>query len=178
MNRVYTVRLVRPVFQSVAIEVQAMSSKSAMNKALRRATVLPESDWSDQKFEDSDHTMHVETVLDHQNIYETSANPHREIGDFRSGNRNSKPFRYLILEADLSARVGRVLPQPWFTCADQMLQADLCSDWVELISFILENDGLESDGAQTAVGWESWRNDNVIDFPNCGPDQEVVDAKS
>lgn len=177
MSKVYTVRLVRPVFQSVAIEVQAMSINSAMQKALRRAAALPASGWTDQEFEDGVHSVHVELVLDNQKVHETSSNPHREIKDFRSGDGNSNQFRYLILAADLSARVGRVLPEPWFSRVDQMLQADLCSDWVEPISFILENDGL-GDDAQTAIDWETPRNDNVIEFPISDLDQELVESNS
>jgi hypothetical protein len=82
------------------------------------------------------------------------------------------------LAADLSARAGRVLSQPWFTGADQHLQADLCSDWVEPISFILENDGLGGDGQHTVVGWKTGRNDNVIDFPVSDFDQELIESKS
>lgn len=178
MTKVYTVRLVRPVFQSVTIEVQALNRNSAMSKAQRRAKALPESDWTDRKLEDTDHTMHVESVLDHQKVYETSANPHQKIREFRLGVGDSDTIKYLILSADLSARVGRVLPQPWFTCVDQMLQADLCSDWIEPISFILENDGLGGEGAPAALGLETCRNDNVIDFPISDLDQELVGSKS
>ena len=180
MSDIYTVRLVRPVFQSVSIEVQALNRNSAMQKALRRATVLPESDWIDRQFEDCDNMVHVEAVLDNQKVYETSANPHQEISEFRSVDGNSDNFKYLILAADLSTRVGRVLPQPWFTSADQMLQADLCSDWVEPFSFILENDGLDGDITQMAVGWEMPGNDNVIEFPtfDLDQDQEEVESKT
>ena len=177
MTKVYTVRVVRPVFQSVAIEVQALNHNSAMSKALRRAAALPQPEWTDRKFEDGEIAMHVETVLDHQRVHDTSANPHRDIEEFRSGDGGSGPFRYLILLADLGARVGRVLSQPWFTRADPMLQADLCSDWVEPIGFILENDGL-GEGAHAAIGTEACGNDNVIEFPASHLGQDRVELKS
>ncbi len=84
----------------------------------------------------------------------------------------------MILAADLSTRAGRVLSQPWFMDADQQLQADLCSDWVEPISFILENDGLDGDGQHKAVGWATSSDENVIDFPISNIDQELVRSKS
>lgn len=177
MSKVYTVRLVRPVFQSVEIEVQAMSTNSAMQKAQRQAAALPASGWSEQEFEDGLHSVHVESVLENQKVEETSSNPDRDIKDFRSGDRNSNQYGYLILAADLSARVGRVLPQPWFSCIDHVLQAELCSDWVEPISFILENDGLSED-AQIAIGWKTSTKDNVIDFPISELDQELVESSS
>jgi hypothetical protein len=172
------VRLVRPVFQSVTIEVQALNRNSAMSKALRRAAALPGTDWTDRKLEDSDYTVGVESVLDHQMIYDTSADPNQQIREFRLGEESSGTIKYLILAADLNARAGRVLSQPWFTGADQQLQADLCSDWVEPISFILENDGLDGDGLHAALGWETSSNDNVIDFPISDFDQEQAESKS
>ncbi len=178
MNKVYTVRLVRPVFQSTTIEVQALNRNSATSKALRWAKGLPESEWTERNIEDNDHTMHVESVLDHQEIYETSSHPHQEIREFQLATGNSETPKYLLLSADLSTRVGRVLSQPWFTKTDQLLQADLCSDWVEPINFILENDGLGGDGEPAGVGWEKCQQDNVMDFPISDLDQEMIESKS
>ena len=42
MSRIYTVRLVRPVFQYATIEVQAWSQSSAVNKAKRITNTLSE----------------------------------------------------------------------------------------------------------------------------------------
>ena len=171
-------RLVRPVFQTVTLEIGAFSQNSAMQKALRRAGNMSESDWIAPRTQNDDYAIHVEAVLDHQKVYETSANPHRQIKEFRSGGGESYTTKYMILAADMKAWVGRILQQPWFIKTDQESQADLCSDWVEPINFILENDGLGGDGAQSAVGWETHRNDNVIDFPVSDLDQELVDSKS
>ncbi len=84
----------------------------------------------------------------------------------------------MILAADLSTRAGRVLSPPWFTGADQQLQTDLCSDWVEPISFILENDGLDNESALGIVSLGTCQNDNVIDFPISDLDQELTGSES
>lgn len=178
MSKVYTVCLVRPVFEAVTIEVEASDRSSAMNKALKRAATLPGSDWSERKADEGDHAMHVESILDHQKIYDSSTSPQSHIKEYQLNNGDSEKYRYMILSADLNTRVGRVLPQPWFTGADQMLQADLCSDWVEPIKFIMENDGLGSDGSLAAMGWEPGENDNVIKFPVCDLDQELEESNS
>lgn len=178
MTKVYTVRLVRPVIQTVAIEVQAWSRSGATQKALRHAKRLSDSDWTTRDGGDGAYTAHVEAVLDNQEIYETSLNPHREIREFRAGRGSSDSVRYLVLAADLKARTGQILPQPWFTDADPMLQADLCSDWLEPISFIVENDGLDGDSAPNVLRCDAHDNDNVIEFPVSELDEEVVESSS
>ena len=178
MTKIYTVRLVRPVVKSVAIEVEAWSRSSAIRKAQLRATDLPDSDWTDQELDDDACAPHVGAIVDNQKIYETSANPHKELAEFRSGSGRSGSIRYLTLAADLKRGVGKVILQPWFTVVEQGLQADLCSDWVELLEFIIENDGLEEDEAGYLSGGMSHNFDNVIEFAPDDEDEEIVGSKS
>jgi hypothetical protein len=168
----------RPVLQTVAVEVQAWSRSGATQKALRHAKRVSESDWTTCDDGDGANTAHVEAVVDNQEIYETSLHPHREIREFRGRRGASDSIRCLILAADLKARTGRILPQPWFTDADPMLQADLCSDWLGPISFIIENDGLEDDSALSAIDCDAHDNDNVIKFPVSELNEEVVEFGS
>lgn len=134
---------------------------------------MPESDWSAREFDSEGYAVHVEAVLDHQEVHETSANPHRVVREFRAGAGEAGKTRYLILVAELNERVGRFLTQPWFGAADRLLQADLCSDWVEPIGFIIENDGLDGEAVRFAPVTESPDNDNVIEFPLHPLDEEV-----
>jgi hypothetical protein len=154
------------------------TGSSTANETRHRAATLPGSDWSERKTDESDQALHVESVLDHQKEYDSSTSPQSQIKEYQLKNGNSENFRYMILSADLNSRVGRVLPQPWFTGADQMLQADLCSDWVEPIKFIVENDGLGSEDFVAAMGWEPSRNDNVIEFIVCDFDQKLEESNS
>lgn len=165
MRRTYTVRLARPVFEMVNIEVEAMSKGGAVRKALHRASKLGESDWCENEHSRNDYQHHVEGVLDHQSVYETSANPKREILEFRSGTGASQEMRYLLLAADTKAHAGRVLMQPWFQEAISDLQLELCCDWIEPISFIIENDGLEGEDEHSLTTRDDQDEGNVIVFP-------------
>ena len=178
MTKTYTVRLARPVIRSVAIEVEAWSRSSATYKAQRRAADLPASDWTDQDLGDDAYAPHVEAIIDNQKIYETSANPHKELAEFRSGSERSESIRYLTLAADLRRGVGKVFLQPWFTGLEQGQQVDLCSDWVELLEFIIENDGLEADETGYMSGGMSHKFDNVIEFALGDEDEESAGSKS
>lgn len=170
-------RVVRPVFQTALIEVQAWSQNSAVRKALRTASRLSDSEWSTSAAGSGDYAAHVEAVIDNQEIYESSPNPHREIREFRAGIGKHSAVKYLVLAADTDTGVGRVLPQPWFVGCDPALQADLCSDWQEPISFVVENDGLDGEQVRTAANNDLQRHDNVIDFPIDDFDDEVADSK-
>lgn len=165
MRRTYTVRLARPVFETVNIEVEAMSKGGAVRKALHRATMLSEADWNENELIRGDYQHHVDAVLDHQAVYETSANPKREILEFRSQTGATQATRYLLLAADTKAHFGRVLMQPWFQEASGALQLELCCDWIEPISFIIENDGLEGEDERDPSIHDDQDEGNVIEFP-------------
>lgn len=177
MTKVFTLRVVRPVFQTAVIEVQAWSQNSAVRKALRNASKLSDAEWSNGATLSGDYAAHVEAVIDNQEIYETCPNPHREIREFRAGIGKHATVKYLVLAADMDTGVGRVMPQPWFIGCDPTLQADFCSDWHEPISFVVENDGLDGEQGRAVGAPELQRQDNVIDFPIDEFDEEVADSK-
>lgn len=178
MSRIYTVRLVRPVFQQITVEVQAWSRNSAEQKALRQTKTFSESDWETQEFDDSEYSAHVHSSIDHQAIYERSTNPHREIREFRSGRGKAGKIRYLLLAADDETRTGHLLLQPWFAHSNEHLQADYCSDWSEPISFIVENDGMKNGDSGVSPHGKKYDGDNIVDFPSLGPCEEFVESKS
>ncbi len=161
MGKTFTVRLVRPVFETVVVEVEAWSRKGARRKALDCADKLPAKDWAAVTFDEGEYSPHVASIVDNQEIYETSLNPHAEIRKSRLADRMPETLRYMILAADLESGEGHCLPQPWFEYAETSLQADLCSGWIDPLSFIIENDGL----GEAEVQSRSERHSNVIDFP-------------
>lgn len=174
MGKVYSVKLVRPVFQWVVIEVESWSLASAKKTALRKAAALSANEWAISEFHDRDYAMHVECAMDHQEIHETCPNPHQEIRTFQSTDQASENIRYLLLAADVENREGDCLPQPWFERADSMLQSELCLDWIDPLSFITENDGLGDGGLHRLIECETHEADNVIDFPVSHMDEEVA----
>ncbi len=178
MSRIYTVRLVRPVFQQVTVEVQAWSQSSAVQKAIKQTRVLRQSDWNTPDFDDGEYEVHVQSIIDNQHIYENSADPHREIKQFRSNKGDPGNIRYLLLAADLETGAGELLIQPWFTNCSHLLQADLCTDWSEPVKFIVENDGLEKNGLTVSAANEKPYSDNVVEFPAGSLDEEISEAES
>ncbi len=182
MTRVFTVRLARPVFQTAVVEVTALNRASANRKALRHAAAIANSDWVTREFNHHEYGVHVEDVIDNQAIYENSARPHREIREFRYGGVSGSAIRYVLLAADLKAKEGYLLSQPWFANTSNMLQGDLCSDWSEPLEFIAENDGLDAGTFSTATTHEFLNggasNENIIEFPVSPLDEEVVESSS
>ncbi|MDH3580023.1 MAG: hypothetical protein OEM91_05275 [Hyphomicrobiales bacterium] len=178
MSRIYTVRLVRPVFQHATVEVQAWSQSSAVNKVKRITKTLSETEWKTPDFNNGDYEVHVQSIIDNQHVYENSANPHRQISEFRAGTGDSGEIRYLLLAADPETGAGELLMQPWFAQCDQTLQAELCSDWSEMIEFVIENDGIDASDVQISVVEEKPDNENVVHFPTRDLDEEVVEAES
>lgn len=172
MRRTYTVRIVRPVFQRLSIEVEAWNRGSAIRKAAGRAQKALEDQWITCESSVDAYAPHVEAVLDHEEVYENDPNPRRKIASFRAGTGECDTNRYILLAADTEARVGRLLTQPWFNQADATLQTELCSDWLEPVEFIIENDGIEgSEGA--AEDGELQVHDNVIEFPDISAKEEI-----
>lgn len=172
MRKHYTVRVMRPVFQTITLEVEAWSKGSAVRKAIHRALNAEDGDWHDQPTNGEDYSLHVEAVLDHEEVHESSPNPQKRIREFRSMSGQGDAVRYLLLAADTEKRDGRFLVQPWFDRADPLLQVDLCSDWVEPLSFIIENDGVDAESVISAID-ESPNVENVIEFPLDRSDEEV-----
>lgn len=178
MGRVYSVKVVRPVFQWAVVEVEASCLASAKKSALRHAAALSAGEWATAEFRDCDYAPHVERAMDHQELHETCPDPHRAIGEFQSNTQPSEGVRYLLLAADLENREGCSLTQPWFEGADPLLQSELCSDWVDLLDFITENDGLGDDGPHRPTARETHEASNIIEFPTGHMDEEVVQPMS
>lgn len=163
MKRVYTIRLVRPVFETAVIEVEAFSENVAIEKALEHAETLELDAWRTQEFDDVAYGPHVESVIENQQIYENSLNPHRELQEFRADKAGVPARKYLLLSAVAASGVGELHLEPWFARLDGRKQADLCADWFEPLALVVENDGLTEDVEETAE--EAIGDENVVAFP-------------
>ena len=75
----YSLRLMRPVFQTSVVEVQSYDPFQAILAALEKANHINNNDWQTLSFNSRDYSTHVHSMIDHQNIYETTELPHKEI---------------------------------------------------------------------------------------------------
>jgi hypothetical protein len=127
----YRVRLVRPVFQSAIVEVDATSEDDAIFEAIIQADSVPEQAWdgtfdSDSYFYD---VHYVQEVTETDDVYLNT-----EIDDDR---------KYLLLRGDIDSGTGALPFQPWMTEISELVVADLCTDWSDELA-TLERAGVAS----------------------------------
>jgi hypothetical protein len=124
-SNTYKVRIVRPVFQSVIVEVEADNEEEAVSTALGQADTIAEEGWigtfdSEKYFYDA------------QCLEEDFDEDHLEVDEDAEHFIDPDEYvRYLLLKANIYSGDGEVLYQPWLEeedVDDQML-ADLCEDW-------------------------------------------------
>lgn len=112
----FRVRLVRPVFQYVDVEVEAEEESEALSSALAGAETVPDSEWHGN-FDPDEYGADAVAVDDTAEIDE-------EIFESIAGEK-----KYLLLKADIDSGEGEVLYQPWMREISDLMVADLCSDW-------------------------------------------------
>jgi len=116
-TRTYRVRLVRPVFQVVAVEVEASSEDDAVLEAIIQADTVPEEAWSGA-FDPESYFYDVHSV-------EEASEP--EDGYLYAGMEDDR--KYLLLRGDLDSGTGAMPFQPWMTDVSDLMLVDLCQDW-------------------------------------------------
>ncbi len=114
----YLIRLCKPEFKTLVLEVEADSAESAALEAYKQATVSSEQSW--KLTDDADYMMDVQMILP---TSETSNAEDREFIE------DAKDSRYLMLKAECDTGEGGVLMQPWVHEQDHLLMADLIKDW-------------------------------------------------
>ena len=127
----YRVRLVRPVFETTIIEVEATSEDEAILEAIYQADTVPQPLW-EGKFEPESYFYDVHSVED-------LSDPGQ--GDCYEVDEDDR--KYLLLRGDLDSGTGAVPFQPWLTEVSDLMVADLCSGWSMELE-ILEQAGVES----------------------------------
>ncbi len=115
-NKRFRVRLVRPVFQFVDVEVEAGEEHEALFTAMAGAETIPEDAWHGS-FDPDAYGVDAVALDDTAEIDE-------EI--FTSIAESKK---YLFLKADTDTGEGEVLYQPWMRDISDLMIADLFSDW-------------------------------------------------
>lgn len=121
----YRMRLMRPIFQSVVVEVKAPDEKAAMSIALNSARKIPNSEWVGE-FDPKSYFYDVQFVLDMDNVNSEESADYilHDISRYR---------QYALLRADTSAGEGTVLFQPWMTQKAELMITDLCMDWCGIL---------------------------------------------
>ena len=130
----FRVRLVRPVFQYVDVEVEAGEEYEALSAAIAGAGTVPDADWRGS-FDPDKYGVDAVAVGDAADIDE-------EI--FTSIAEGEK---YLLLKADTDTGEGEVLYQPWMANISDLMVADLCSDWNGELA------EAEAEGAERFYDW-------------------------
>lgn len=168
MAKTFSVRLVRPVFQSVTLVVDARNKNEAVDKALGELDAIAAESWRTPPFDAEAYDVHVQSVLDHQRVHESSADPRRRIARFGDQTGRDEQVKYLLLAADAKENVAKLLLQPWFAELPGPAQADLCEAWARSIEYIMENDGLDRDEADSPAA----PGGNVVPFPSARVEAE------
>jgi hypothetical protein len=122
-NHKYVVKLVRPVFQAVVVEVSATDETTAAMKAVEQAEKMGDRSWEEIS-ESTDYRCHPVTIRERADI--------RDIDDLLYDGR----YKYLLLQADTQEAEGELLMQPWAVNEDSLVFADAASDWQNQIETV------------------------------------------
>lgn len=138
-KRKFTVRVLRPVFEFVDVDVHAASEAAATAAAARKAVRLPERAWSDAGLNDATGALDVVTVVDHA-VAKSVAAENRASGE---GARTIAEVvveeldealdarRYLMLSANLREVEGAIVRAAWLEEVGENLElSDLSDDWL------------------------------------------------
>lgn len=140
----FLVKLMRPIFQTTVVSVDAQNEQQAIIRALDGASRLRGRDWKGA-FDSSKYTYDVQIVLDADDVmarrdpvWEPGTPADRIVADLEK----MEEFEYLLLKGDVEAGQGDLVMQPWLDEKSFLMLADLAGDWKVDIE-IIEDEGLE-----------------------------------
>ena len=116
-TRKFRVRLVRPVFQTALVEVEATDEDDAIFEALVRAEAVPEQAWQGRFDPDSYY----------YDVHYVEEEPETDDEYPEAGTEEDR--KYLLLRGDIDTGTGAMPFQPWLTEVSDLMVADLCLDW-------------------------------------------------
>jgi hypothetical protein len=134
-QRKFLVRLVRPVFEAVVVEIEAENEKMAAAAALIQAESIADEHWIGT-FDTGSYDFDAQYVV-----------PANEADDDFIFSGVEKERKYTLLKADLDSGEGRMLLQPWMDTIDDLMSADLCMDWGNQL------EALRREWAKNYFGW-------------------------
>ena len=118
----YYVRIMRPVFQRVLLEVDATSEEEARRIAVGRAEAMRDNEWDDTE-SDFDQPMIVERVVGEDELEEIAVDDPRDLV-------SEIGHAYALLQADLETVEGEVIPLELLERIANLALADVASDWI------------------------------------------------
>jgi hypothetical protein len=116
-QRKFYIRLVRPVFEAVVVEVEAENEEIAEAAALIQAESIEGEHWVGT-FDPASYCCDAQYVISAEEAE----------GDFIFSEIENER-KYALLQADLDSGEGRMLFQPWMDEIDDLMWADVCMDW-------------------------------------------------
>ena len=139
----FAIKLMRPIFQTTVIAVNAASEERAVRLAIRKAARLKEEEWvgsfdSSKYRYDLQHVVGAAEFSAEAKAGETSVSA----ADLAKDLREMHVTEYLLLKADIEGGQGEALNQPWLDEKSYVFLADVAGDWLADIE-ALEEEGLE-----------------------------------
>ena len=126
----FVVKIMRPIFQTAVVLIEASDEKQAVARAFRLARRLREDEW-EGGFDRQNYGISLQHVL---NV--TDALHERGLGQTEYGEvslaaelASWDDTRYLVLKADIDSGEGETHAQHWLRKCSDMMLADLAMDW-------------------------------------------------
>lgn len=149
------VRLCRPRFDVVVLEIGAEDDEDAMVMALEKAETVPDSEWQLQGFDEKSYHPHVESCHSDHTIDANVGDDPEAKAEYVKKLQSPEPTectRYILLLGDTETGEGKVVYEPWFHPEDpQLLEHDIAGDWIESLQDAAEA-GLENFERATRQG--------------------------
>lgn len=115
----YWVKLVRPVFETMTVEVTSTSEEGALAEALAIGESAPDKDWGGS-FDPS--SYHISAV---------GVAGEDELEDPQDYLEDREEYQsYMLLMADRSSGEGEIRLQPWMMRASDCSLVDVLGDWI------------------------------------------------
>jgi hypothetical protein len=174
----FVVKLMRPIFQTAVVLIEASDEAQAVKRAFRMARRLPEDDWEGD-FDRRNYTVDLQHVLNATKAIEErglSPSVDSEVS-LAAELAASDDVQYVVLKADVDSGEGETHAQPWLRRCSDFLLADFARDWREQLDPV-ERQGIEGYRGMWGAGWRpnpSERRENVVPFRK--PDNQDDDSE-
>ena len=162
----FAIKLMRPIFQTAVITVNAVSEERAVRLAFRKAARLKEEEWVGS-FDARKYRYDLQNVLDATEFSDEATETSVTAADLAKDLCEMHITEYLLLKADIEGGQGEALNQPWLDEKSYVFLADVAGDWLADI------EALEEEGREGYL--RRGRRSNVIPFrrpPREGDDDD------
>lgn len=130
------VRIVRPRFELMVVEVSAADHKEAEMLALEQADDADDDAWTLLDHDPGTYDAHVQRCTSEDDVEANSSGPSEraEIVQTLLDPTPDEDFKYLLLLADVADGEGRVIWERWLKFHEpDLLESDLIDDWISAL---------------------------------------------